>query len=372
MLFSMLNWIEISEQALIHNSKTFRNLLKEGSVLAHVVKGNAYGHGLVECARVFEKNGADYLCVNAFYEAETLRKAGVKIPILILGYVALEELEKVLELDVEITVYNLETIEKLSELKKTVRLHLKIETGNHRQGILLEEIREFASAIKKFPELKLVGVSTHFANLEDSANKDYAFYQLEQFNEAIRQLEALDLKPLYRHCANTATSFLLPEAHFNFVRIGIGSYGLWPSGKKEAEFELMPALSWKTRVIQIKNVKKDALIGYGCTYKMPHDGKIAVLPVGYYDGFNRLLSNKGQVLIQGKKVPVIGRVAMNMIVVDVTELSEVGLEEEVVLLGRQGNEKITAEEMAELTQTINYEVTTRINERIPRILYRSG
>lgn len=368
MLFSMLNWIEINEQALIHNLKTFRGLIDQKTLLAHVVKGNAYGHGLIECTKVFAENGADYLCVNALYEAEALKKAGIEIPILILGYVALEDLEKAAELDLELTVYNLETIEKLGELKKPVRVHLKIETGNHRQGILLEEIVEFAEAIKKFSNIKLVGVSTHFANLEDSKNKDYALHQLQQFNEAIRQLEELDLKPLYRHCANTATSFLLPEAHFNFVRIGIGSYGLWPSGKSEAEFELKPALTWKTRVVQIKDVEKNALIGYGCTYKMPRDGKIAVLAVGYYDGFNRLLSNKGQVLIHGKRVPVIGRVAMNMIVVDVTELENLKLEEEAVLIGAQGNEKITTEEMAELTQTINYEVTTRINERIPRVM----
>ncbi len=374
-----LSWIEISKSALVHNIKTFRGLVGDDVILAPAVKANAYGHGLIECAQIMEKHGADYLCVNALFEAEKLRKAGIKTPILIIGYTPLSDLDAVSKLrDIEMVIYNLETVRKIrnskSEIRK-IRIHLKIETGNHRQGVELDQLPEFIRLIKSASNIEFKGVSTHFANLEDRINHQYALYQLRQFNKAIHLLESEGLAPHYRHCANTAATVLLPEAHFNFVRTGIGNYGLWPSEKtlKAAEraninMELKPVMTWKTKVAQIKGVKKGSLVGYGCTYEMPQDGKIAVLPIGYYDGFVRLLSNKGFVLIRGHRCPVIGRVCMNMIMVDVTHITDIALEDEVVLIGKQGKNKITAEEMGELSQTINYEVTTRINERIPRLV----
>lgn len=369
-----LSWVEIDKKALVHNLKSFRKLVGKEVVLAPTVKANAYGHGLIECARVFEKNGADYLCVNALFEARALRKAGVKLPLLIIGYTPLSDLGE-LPQGTELVVYNLETTKALLKNGKRIAVHLKIETGNHRQGIRLDQLSEFTTLLKRSKNIILKGVSTHFANLEDRANHEYSLYQLKEFRKAIRLLEAEGLAPHYRHCANTAATILMPEAYFNFVRLGIGAYGLWPSDKtlRAAEragiqMELKPALSWKTVMAQIKEVKKGALVGYGCTYKMPHSGRIAVLPVGYYDGYVRLLSNKGSVLIRGQKAPVIGRVCMNMIMVDVTHITDVRLEDEVVLIGRQKNEMMTAETLADLSQTINYEVTTRINERIHRRL----
>lgn len=369
-----LSWVEISKSALAHNLKTFRGLVGKGVVLAPTVKANAYGHGLIECAQALERQGADYLCVNALFEAHKLRVADIKLPLLIIGYTPLSELAK-LPKNTELTVYNLETIKALGRLKKKIGIHLKIETGNHRQGIELSQIPEFVKLIRKYSNVGLKGVSTHFANLEDRINHQYALYQLKQFNKAIHLLEAEGLAPHYRHCANTAAAILLPEAYFNFVRIGIGTYGLWPSDEtlKAAQragidIELRPALTWKTVVAQVKEVKKGALVGYGCTYEMPKNGRIAVLPVGYYDGYVRLLSNRGYVLIQGEKAPVIGRVCMNMIMVDISKIPEAKLEDEVVLIGTQNKEKNTAETVADLSQTINYEVTTRINERIPRML----
>jgi alanine racemase len=373
-----LTWIEISESALRNNIKSFRGLVGKDIVLAPTVKANAYGHGLIECGRIFEKAGADYLCVNALYEAQALRKAGVKIPILIIGYTPLSDLDEVMKLkDVEMVVYNFETLQRLQKLQglQRFRIHLKIETGNNRQGIQLEDLPKFIKAIKNHPNIELRGVSTHFANLEDRVEQKYALYQLEKFKKAIHMLEAEGMAPHYRHCANTAAAILLPEAYFNFVRLGIGSYGLWPSEKTEKaakragiNIQLAPALTWKTIVVQIKDVPKGSLIGYGCSYEMPRDGKIAILPIGYYDGFVRLLSNRGSVLIKGKKAPVIGRVCMNMIITDVTDIPEAKLEDETVIIGHQGKNQITAEEIAELTQTINYEVTTRIGGHIPRII----
>jgi len=370
-----LSWVEISRRALAHNLGEFRKLVGKSVVLAPAVKANAYGHGLVECSRILAEHGADYLCANALYEAQALRKAGIKTPLLLIGYTPLSDLEELAYLKAETIVYNLETLHALAKLNKPVGIHLKIETGNYRQGIRMEDLSKFIEFIRKHPTLEMKGVSTHFANLEDRINRHYAEFQLKNFMSAIHQLEAAGLAPHFRHCTATAGILVFPEAHFNFVRLGIGAYGLWPSKKTEVaadkagvKMELEPALTWKTIVAQVKKVKMGSLIGYGGTYGMPRDGRIAVLPIGYYDGYVRLLSNKGTVLIRGKRAPVIGRVCMNMIMVDVTDIPNVRLEDEVVLIGQQGHEHITAEEMGELSQTINYEVTTRINERILRIL----
>ncbi len=370
-----LTWIEISKEALSSNVKTFRGLVGKNVKLAVAVKANAYGHGLVQTSEVLLKAGTDFLCINALYEAETLRMAGIKAPLLIIGYTPLSDLKKAVELKCDLTVYNLETIRELGKIGKPVNLHLKIETGNHRQGVKPDELPKVLAEFKKHKNLKMAGLSTHFANLEDRINHKYALYQLRQFKKAYRILEENGHAPHYRHSANTAAAILLPEAHFNFVRVGIGAYGLWPSEKTLLAAEhaginikLTPALTWKTVVAQVKDVDKGALIGYGCTYEMPKNGRIAVLPIGYYDGYVRLLSSKGHVLIHGKRAPVIGRVCMNMVMVDITHIPNVKLEDEVVLIGKQGKKRVSAEEMAENSQTINYEVTTRINEMISRHL----
>jgi alanine racemase len=370
-----LTWVEISKSALIHNLQTFRKLVGPNVVLAPAVKANAYGHGLVESATVFTEHGADYLCVNALYEAEALRKSKIKTPILLIGHTPLSDLAELPKLNLETIVYNLETVQALGKLKSGIGIHLKIETGNHRQGIRIEDLPQFIEAIRKHPNLIVKGVSTHFANLEDEQDPHYARLQLHQFEKAIHLLENAQMAPHYRHCAATAGILVLPEARFNFVRLGIGGYGLWPSPKTKVaaerlghKIDLKPALTWKTIVAQVKEVKKGSFIGYGCTHSMERDGKIAVLPVGYYDGYVRLLSNKGAVLIRGHRAPLVGRICMNMFMVDVTDIPNVKLEDEVVLIGKQGDQIITAEEVAENSQTINYEVTTRINERIPRNL----
>ncbi|MBU0578312.1 alanine racemase [Patescibacteria group bacterium] len=369
-----LSWVEISKAALIHNIKTFRKLLGKDVVLGVAVKANAYGHGMIECAKIFEKNGADYLCVNALFEAEELRKAGLKSPILIMGYTPLSDLGRVIKLKCDLVVYNKETIKALGKVDKKVNVHLKIETGNHRQGIRLEDLPGILKLLDQCKKIQVAGISTHFANLEDRINHQYALYQLKEFKKAIRMIEEGGHAPRYRHCASTAAAILLPEAHFNFVRIGIGAYGLWPSEKTLNAAEraginitLKPALTWKSIVSQVKEVKKGSLIGYGCTYEMPRNGRIAVIPVGYYDGYVRALSSKGFVLIKGEKAPVLGRICMNMIMVDITDIPDVKLEDEVVLIGRQGKNQITAEDIGEWSGTINYEVTTRIGERILRI-----
>ncbi len=368
-----LTRIEISKSALEHNIKAFKQHIGDDVILAPAVKANAYGHGLVGAAQVFLDAGADYLCVNAPFEAKVLREAGIKAPILIIGYTPLADLTEMIDLDVELLVYNLETLEKIVEIGKEVKVHLKIETGNNRQGILYEDLPQFIDLIKNNDFITLNGVSTHFANIEDTEDQEYARYQLENFNKAITLIEEQGLSPKFKHCANSAATMILPEAHFNFVRTGVSNYGMWPSAETQRSmngidegFTLKPAMTWKTTVAQVKQVKKGEKIGYGCTYEMPEDGQIAILPVGYYDNYSRLHSNNGAALINGKRAPIAGRICMNIMMVNVTGI-DVSLEDEAILLGKQGDEEITAEEIAEWTQTINYEVTTRINERIPRI-----
>lgn len=369
-----LNWVEISKAALAHNAQVFRKQLGSNVIFAAAVKGNAYGHGMIECVKVFLENGADFLCVNALFEAQKLRKAGIQAPILIIGYVPLADLHTAVALGFHLVVYNSETIEYLARLKQVSKIHLKIETGNHRQGIELNDLQKMLTLIKKYPQVQIVGASTHFANIEDRLNHDYALEQLRLFGQALEMIEKSGIELSYKHCANSAATLIFPESHFNFARPGVGLYGFWPSEKTRLSaerqglnIELKPALTWKTRIIQIKDVKKGALISYGCTYEMPHKGRIAVLPTGYYDGYPRLLGNKARVLINGQYAPVVGRICMNMFMVDVTDIDGVKLEQEVVLLGKQGKNQVSAEELADWSQTINYEVTTRINERIPRI-----
>lgn len=370
-----LTWVEISRNALIANIRQFRGLVGSETILCPCIKANAYGHGIVQAGKIFLEAGADWLCVNSLYEAKKLREEGVSAPIYILGYVALEDLAEAIQLDCSFVVYNRETIAKLGELGKPAKIHIKIETGNNRQGIEVSDLTEFASFAKTFENIKIEGVSTHFANIEDTTDHSYAEKQLAVFNDAVKKLENLGINSLIRHCANSAATILFPKTHFEMVRTGIATYGMWPSSEtylsymkeKHGDFSLTPALTWKTRIAQIKRVPAGEYIGYGCTYKTGHETKLAILPIGYYDGYDRGL-NGAYVLINGRRAPVRGRICMNIIMVEITDVPGAKLEDEVVLMGRSGEEVISAEQFATWAGTINYEVTTRINERIPRII----
>jgi alanine racemase len=372
-----LTWVEISAENLQSNLQTLKNLAG-GALFCPAIKANAYGHGLMECAPLIA-GGADWLCVNALYEATELQEIGVKKPIYIMGYVPLHELKEAVERGLRLVAYNAQTLLKLAEIcassGKPAFTHLKLETGNNRQGVLSEDLSAVLEIYKSNPLVKLEGVTTHFANIEDTTDRAYADFQLKNFNEMIAVIESAGLKPVYKHCANTAATLLFPDTHFNMVRAGIGVYGLWPSNETFVsashlgnKIELKPVLSWKTKIAQVKKVPAGSFIGYGCTYKTSKDTRLAILPVGYYDGYDRKLSNTAYVLIRGARAPLRGRVCMNMIMVDVTDIPQAALEDEVVLLGNQGDEKLSAEQIAKWSGTINYEVTTRINERLKRVV----
>lgn len=369
-----LTWVSVSRNALRDNIHQFRRIIGKDKILCPCVKSNAYGHGLVNASKIFLESGADWLAVNSIYEAEILRKAGITAPIYILGYVPLDALEEAVSLDCRLVVYNKETIDRLASIKKPIKVHLKAETGNNRQGLLIKDLVEFSKYISQFKNIEIEGISTHFANIEDTTDHSYAELQLARFNEAFKALSDAGIKVPIRHSANSAATILFPETRFEMVRPGIACYGMWPSKEthisyeKEAGngFNLTPAFTWKTKIAQIKTIGSDEYIGYGCTFKTSHETRLAILPIGYYDGYDRCISG-AHVLIHGKRAPLRGRVCMNIIMVEISDIPEAKIEDEVILIGKDGNEEISAELFGQWAGTINYEVTTRVNERISRV-----
>jgi alanine racemase len=379
-----LQWVAIDRSALIHNLSQFRCLIGANRKLLATVKANAYGHGILEVAKIALKGGADWLGVHSIEEGLSLRKNKVTCPILVLGYVSLDELEQAIRFDLRLTVYSPETIERLIELvsplKRKTRLHVKVETGTHRQGVLEKDFFPFIEKILKHPGLILEGISTHFANIEDTTDHSYARFQLDNFNKICRKLGERGVEIPIKHIASTAATILFPDTYFDMVRIGVGMYGLWPSKETylscilqdREPIQLKSVLSWMARVAQIKEIPKGSYVGYGCTYRTTRKTTLAVLPLGYYDGYSRANSNVAHVLIKGQRAAVRGRVAMDFIMVDVTDIPEVRIEDVAVLLGKDGDEEITADDLAGWSGTINYEAVTRINPLVPRIIVSAG
>jgi len=379
---SELIWCEVSIGSLGANCRHFRQLVAPSCLLAPTVKANAYGHGLLLAARTFLGAGADWLAVNSVQEAGVLRSSGVTAPLYVMGYVPCHALAEALALDCRLVVYNSETVDVLAELVqrnpscRPARLHIKLETGNYRQGVDLASALALATRIKTAAGLELEGLASHFADIEDTTDHTYARGKLERFLDARGTLRAAGHPVPVCHCSNSAATLLWPQTHLDLVRFGISAYGMWPSAQTRVSavlegrhdlINLHPALTWKTRVAQVKAVPEGAFVGYGRTYRTTHSSRLAVLPVGYYDGYDRRLSNLAYVLIGGRRAPVRGRVCMNMIMADVTHIPDVAPEDEVVLLGSQGTETVSAEQMAAWIGTINYEVTTRIAAHVPRI-----
>jgi len=375
-----LLWCEIDDAALIENVRTFRTLQGPNVRLAVAVKANAYGHGLIDSARAFLEGGADWLCVHDSRDATILRTAGIDAPIYILGPIATSDLEAAVESEARMVVYDQAMVLRLIQLGRPAKLHLKIETGNNRQGVPVDEALEIARLIAESGNLELEGVSSHFANIEDTTDHRYARNQLALFDEAVDRLRDAGHPVPIRHLSNSAAALLWPDQAFEMVRVGISAYGLWPSKETRVaaalagrgEINLQPALTWKSRVAQIKDVPEGQYVGYGCTFMTTHASRVAVVPVGYYDGYDRGLSNLAHVLIRGVRAPLRGRVCMNLIMVDVTDISDVEVGDEVVLLGRSGEHSISAESLADWAATINYEVVARIGGHIPRIRVRAS
>ena len=370
-------WVEVSADSLRDNLKALRKIIGKERKIACVIKANAYGHGILEVAKILEREKADFFAVDNIKEALLLKNSGISIPILILGYIELADLKEAILSDFSFVCYNKETLRKIISLSlsKPAKIHLKIETGLNRQGVAKKEIPLFASMIKKAHEILLEGISTHFANIEDTLDPSFAKSQMARFKEGIALVRKSGLNPKYIHAAASAGAILYQDTRFNMVRTGIALYGLWPSREtkialnmRKKSLILKPVLSWKSLVAQVKEIRTGESVGYGRTWSAPRKSKIAVIPVGYSDGYARKLSNSARVIIKGRFAPVIGRVAMNMIVADVTEIANVGVEDEVTLIGKSGTNEVTADELAQKTDTINYEVVSRINPLLPRVI----
>lgn len=379
-----LSSLEISKSALLHNYQQFRQFIHPKTKIISVVKANAYGHGLAQVVQVLE-NHTDYFAVDDIEELIILRNY-TKLPTLVLGYIAKANLKEALLLNADIVIYDLERARILDQLaeeyRKKARVHIKIDASLGRQGLLLDQIKEFTQELKKLKHLQVIAAYAHFANIEDIGDPtegaqefSHARKQIDEFKQAVKIIMKNGFPDIKTHLSSTAGTFVYEKDHHNddFIRLGIGLYGLWPSKNIQRVLEsqgitLKPALRWISHIAQVKTLPANSTIGYGLTYKTYKETKIAIIPQGYSDGYDRELSNKGEVLIQGTRCKVLGRVMMNMIVVDVTHLAEVKPEEEVVLLGTQGSEIIIAEDLAEKTNTINYEIVSRINYGTIKIL----
>ncbi|MFA5936303.1 MAG: alanine racemase [Candidatus Paceibacterota bacterium] len=372
-----LSYIELSKKNLIHNFNQFKKLAKKETKLSVAVKGNAYGHGLVEIVKIL-KSHVDYFQVNSVEELELLRKTSKK-QTFVLGYVQKSDLKQAINLGCILSIFSIKQMLTISAIAKNVdvvqEVHISVDAYLGREGFLLEELPKILGKIKKYKFIKLTGIYAHFANIEDTTNFSHAQKQIKEYGKALLLAKKFGFNDLQTHISATSGHLVYEkgEGINSLIRLGIGVYGMWPSEKlkfiyESSGFNLKPVLSWKTKITQIKSLPAGRTIGYGLTYKTKKKTKIAIIPQGYADGLDRGLSNKGKVLIKGKRCKILGRVSMNMFVVDVSHLGKVNLDDEVVIIGSQGKEQITAEEIAKDINTINYEITTRLSSLLPRII----
>jgi alanine racemase len=362
---------EIDLKALAFNYRQIKKKIPKEARVMGVVKADAYGHGSVPVALELERLGAEYLGVAMCEEGVELRKGGVKAPILILGGIYSEEqADDVLRYRLTPVVFEKKALHLLSKkakrADKKVKVHLKIDTGMGRLGVSLGSWSNFLSELKRFENIEAEGILSHFS----MANEDggtFSSEQWEKFQTAVKVAEGQGIHCKYFHIANSANLAAYPFSSGNLVRPGIMLYGSYPSPSLRDLIKLQPVMTLKTKIHFLKSVVPGTKISYGGTFVTQRETRIATLPIGYADGYNRQLSNRGEVLIRGKKAPVIGRVTMDYIMVDVTDIPHVSTGDEVVLLGKQGKERITAEEIAEKIHTISYEVFCSVGKRVPRV-----
>jgi len=361
---------EVDLGALTYNYHQLRRLAPPEVKFLAVVKADAYGHGAVSVSKRLEELGADFLGVATVKEGAELRKEGIHKPILVLSGVYQEEVEAVLKYHLIPMLYRLEIAEALSAAAGAqgtkVPVHIKVDTGMGRIGVLAEEAAAFMNRVRELGNLEIEGIASHFstADKEDSA---FAAEQLKRFSQTIKEMKRLDIDPPFCHIANSAALVNLPSAHFTVVRPGIMLYGSYPSPSLKAKISLRQVMSWKSRIADLKKAPKGYPISYGRTFVTQRPSIIAAIPVGYADGYHRLFSNRGEVLVRGKRAPVVGRVCMDWTMVDVTDISGVEVGEEVVLMGSQVGQEITPEEMGEWMGTISYEILCSVGKRVHRI-----
>ncbi|MFA5009742.1 MAG: alanine racemase [Patescibacteria group bacterium] len=378
---SSLAWITVDLKAIDFNIKQFRRLIKPETKIMAVVKSNAYGHGLFEVARQAIKSGADYLGVITDQEAMILRKHGIIQPILVLGVVPKDNIAMLIRNKIALSVYNEESYRTIARIADIINrkaiVHIKIDTGTNRLGFtnLDNALRIIKLIVAKRRQFDLEGLYSHLASVEE-LNQSYTNDQILMFERLLARVDKLGIKIPIISLAASAAAIMLPESRFNCVRIGIALYGLWPSrgvelwckrSKKTRNFHLKPALTYKTKLVHIKRVRAGSFIGYGCNYQAKSAMTIGVIPVGYFEGLPRHLSNMGFALLKGAVVPFVGRVCMNMTILDISRRPRAKVGDEVVLIGRSQTKEITTTDIADWASTINYEIVSRMPEHIERV-----
>ncbi|MGU8401318.1 alanine racemase [Clostridium perfringens] len=369
-------WAEIDLDIIANNMKEIRNLVGEKEIIA-VVKANAYGHGALDIASTLLENGASRLAVAIITEADELRDAGITAPIMILGYTPINFAENLINNEIEQTVYDVEYAKELSDfalkLGKKAKVHIAIDTGMGRIGFLpneegLNKVLEICS----LPGVEVIGLFTHFST-SDEKDKTYTYEQFSKLTAFNKALEDNGIHIPLKHASNSGAIMDLPETYLDGVRCGIISYGYYPSEEvKKENLKLKPSLTLKTNVAFVKELDEDMYVSYGRTYKTEKKSKIATLPIGYADGYSRLLSGKAKVIIKGQFANVIGRVCMDQCMIDVTHIEDVKIGDEVILLGEENGLKFDANDMAEIIGTINYEILCMISHRVPRIYKKNN
>lgn len=371
-------WLDVDLDAVAHNVRLIKALIGEQVGLMAVLKADGYGHGAVKVARTALNNGACMCGVASLNEATVLRSAGIDAPILILGFTPAWHAREALLRDVALTVYDLDVARAYAraamELHRTARVHVKVDTGMSRLGVLPDQAPGLIRAIAQLPAVEIEGLFTHFSSAD--SDEAYTRLQLGRFADVLSSIGDLSRSIRYVHAANSAAALAFPESRFNLVRIGLAMYGLSPfpaalpasfAPVHDAVSQLRPALSWKTTVSQVKTLPPGTPVSYGNTYVCERETTIAVIPVGYADGFRRAPQTFGEVLVRGRRAPLVGRVCMDQSMIDVTHIPGVRIGDEVVLIGAQGDQRITAEDVAARLGTISYEVVSAILPRVPRV-----
>lgn len=363
-------WIEIDRAAIKHNYEVFRGLIKSETKLMAVVKSNAYGHDLVQFSKECEALGADFLGVDEAREAFILLEEGIKSPILILNYVEEDLLEDVVKKGISFTVSNFNMLGRAVALKDSKpKIHIKADTGLGRQGFLLKDLDKVLEILTQ-ENLAVEGLYTHYSFAESPSHNDYTDKQTDEFKTWIKAFAEKGFNPI-KHASAASGCILGDKYHFDMVRIGIGLFGHW--GSRELRdwagdrIVLKQTMTWKTVVSEIKDKPKGSFLGYDLKKCLERDSRIAIIPVGYWHGMTGIMTNNGEVLIRGKRAPIYGRVAMDMTIVDITDIPGVEIGDEVVLVGFQGDDCISTDELKYRLELINYEFVTRINAQIPRI-----
>jgi alanine racemase len=363
-------WLEVDLEAIAHNVARIVGMVGPASRVLAVLKADAYGHGAVRVARTALNNGAQYVGVASINEGAILRQSGITAPILVLGFSPAWQARELVLQDLSATVFDLDVPRALSraarELNHDVRVHVKVDTGMGRLGLLPDQVLAFVQELQTLPGLILEGIFTHFSVADSDV--DYTQWQIDRFGQVLAELAGAGIGFPLVHAANSAAILAQPASHFSMVRLGIAMYGLDPSPQVRCPADFRPALAFKTQVAQVKTLPPGSFVSYGNTFQTTEAQQIAVIPVGYADGFRRAPHHWGHVLVRGQRAPIVGRVCMDQTMIDVGHIPGVRQGDEVVLIGEQGKERITAEDVADRLGTINYEVVSEILARVPRVI----